>query len=76
MVIPVVAPTKIPFFHPNTSTIKILNMVFNSNPKIANSRKLVAQIAIKILAPITSSIANAFLCPNSLITINEFANIL
>ena len=40
------------------------------------SLKLDAQIASKILAPITSSIAKAFFIANSLITIKEFANIL
>lgn len=76
IVTPVVAPTSTPFFHPRTNTISMLSIVLISNPKMLKPLKLDAHIASNMLAPITSSIANAFFIPNSCITIIEFANIL
>ena len=54
----------------------MLSIVLSSNPNMLNSLKLDAQIASSMLAPTSSSIANALFIPNSFITITEFENIL
>ena len=76
MVTPAVAPTKIPFFHPKIITIKILSIFLIPNPnklKSPNAPKLMANIK---LAPINSSIVNAFLLHISCHTKIELTNIL
>ena len=76
IVTPDVAPTSIPFFQPNTSTIKILNIFLIENPKIVKSENALTAIANKRLVPITYSIEKAFFSPIFSITEIEFVNIL
>ena len=76
IVIPAVPPTNIPFFHPKNSTSIMLNMFVIESPNICNLLKAHKAIEIIKLAPITSSIENAFFIPYCSIVINEFANIL
>ena len=63
IVIPAVPPTSIPFFQPKNSTIIILNIFVIDNPYICSLLNAHNAIAINKLAPITSSIENAFFIP-------------
>ena len=76
IVIPAVPPTSIPFFQPKNNTIIILNIFVIESPNICNLLNAHRAIDINKLAPITSSIENAFFIPYFVITINEFEKIL
>ena len=76
IVTPAVAPTNIPFFQPNISTINMHNMFLMLNPKAYSEPKLLTAIAIRRLAPIISSIVYALFSPIFSITDIEFTNIL
>ena len=76
IVIPVVAPTNIPFFQPKKSTSIMLKTLLTDNPNTFNP--FIEYIAIdkSKLAPITSSTVKACFIPYSFITVIEFTNIL
>ena len=76
IVTPAVAPTNTPFFHPSINTISILKIFRIDNPNIEKSPNAEKAIETNRLAPITSSIENAFFSVISCITTNEFTNIL
>ena len=76
IVTPDVAPIKIPFCHPKTSTTKTHKIFLIEYPNIANSSNADIAIAITKLVPITSSIENAFLVLDSFITEIELLKIL
>ena len=76
IVTPEVAPINIPFFHPNTKTINMLNIFLKDNPNIAKSPKQLTAIATRRLVPITSSIEKALFSLKSSKTGIEFINIL
>ena len=76
IVTPEVVPTKIPFFHPNAITINMLNMFLILNPTMLKSPNAPTEIASNRLAPINSSIENAFFSLKSCNTTTEFTNIL
>ena len=63
VVIPPVAPTNIPFFHPNIKTINMHKIFFKENPKICIGVNAENAIAIIMQAPITSSIEKTCLNP-------------
>lgn len=76
IVIPEVAPTSIPFFHPNIKTNIILNIFVIERSNTFIPLKADTAIDSSKLAPITSSIENTFLSFKPTITFTELENIL
>ena len=75
-VIPPIPPSITPFFQPKAKTINIHTIFLIENEKTLKFPNAEAASDIIKPAPTTSSIENAFLIPNSLITDKELTNIL
>ena len=76
IVTPAVPPTRIPFFHPNTSTIKIHAIFFIEKFAISKSPNAEKAIVNRTLTAITSSTVNTVFSPYSFINVRLLLKIL